>query len=768
MQSIIRWLCAGLLALSTVSVAGDKPWDVRDSVELTYYVYDDGSGGQGSMYADNAKVVASPDGSHFFVQTMRGDLDRDLIVNELVVYASASITSALKDGNVAPAPVARHRAESRDYGPLGPLGIRVPQWSADSQSIYFIEADAEARTGLRRLDVRSGEKRWLTPPDGYVDEFRLDGEWVIYRERTGEKTLWEEAPLPYPVNYVDSEYFKRGLSWSIPTYQNWLLGPDGVARKFGHPERGHFGRTLGLVSPDGHWLVVRKTLQPEQVPASWSVFEWNGDRGVRAQYFVFNTRTLEGKRLIDAPHGGAVSYHAHPDLLWSPDSRRVIVVNTMLPADPHQPERVRSSYIAEYDVASGRAIPVTALPPANDGTPHPPSVEVNWGEPGRELIASWRESGKDYRFAYRKQGARWVARELAPEADSGPEPVATLQDGIEVAIRQGLNEPPRLVASLGGKELVLSGEDPVLARARLLPVEELTWTDVLDKPWKGALVLPEASAGREGLPLIIQLGEVNNERFSPDGVVMRPGHAAQTFAALGYVVLTMDDTRDTGIPTSTPDELPQFRNGVDAAVDLLVRRGLIDPARVGLIGHSRLGFRAFYIANNPEGFKPAAVAVQDSFTAGFNEYLLAMALFPRMVGIESMYSHGEPKSFWHNKQAWLESSTSFTLDRMDVPLLLLYLGETFSGPPVVGMTSFMEAWAGLRRLGKPVEGATFPGGTHNPVNPQHRAGNMQLVVDWMEYWIRGKESADPALAERNRRWQGMREVWERTKEGDAR
>ena len=56
-----------------------------------------------------------------------------------------------------------------------------------------------------------------------------------------------------------------------------------------------------------------------------------------------------------------------------------------------------------------------------------------------------------------------------------------------------------------------------------------------------------------------------------------------------------------------------------------------------------------------------------------------------------------------------------------------------------------------------------PGGTHNPINAAHRAANQELVLDWMEFWVLGRENSNPAFSERNRRWREMRETWEASK-----
>lgn len=567
-----------------------------------------------------------------------------------------------------------------------------------------------------------------------------------------------------PVTYVSPEYFQRALSWKVPRYASHIVGADGLARQFGHVEREGGGPTfIGNVSPDGKWIISAKSFEPDQRPASWAQYAITDERAMDVQFYLFNAASLQGRSLLDAPLGWAILNYTNYEVLWFPDSSKVILVNTLMPLNERDESSRDTSYIVEYDLASSVASIIAPLPRPASGSSLPPTAKVRWLKPGREVLVEYKEGVTQRRIKYARQKNGWVKSELTEQAvretgaaTDGP----ALWRGLKVQIRQGMNEPPRLVASLNGKELLLTPADPALAGVKRLPVEKVDWKDARGKPWSGALLLPESGARASKLPLIIQLGDVNFDQFSPDGVVLRPGHSAQVFAARGFAVLTFREERESEVPSTVVDELPLFQGGVDAAVRMLEGRGLIDPSKVGLIGHSRLGFRSFYIATHPKGFVPAAVVVQDSFSGGFSEYVLGLALSPKLAAeaFEKLYSD-KAQPFWLNKSGWMDNSPRLSLENMASPLLLTTSSDALSGPPVPGMVGFMDAYGGLRRLGKPIEAVSFPGGTHNPMQPAHRAVNMDLVIDWMEFWILGKESPDVADSERNVRWRSMRQRW---------
>ena len=752
------------LAATSVGMAAGESWTIRDSIEMTYFVTDNEHKSQGSTYTDDAKVTPSPDGKRFFVTTMRGDIEDDAVIYELQVYDVPAVIDALRMNRGAPQPAVAHTVKTREFSGSGLLGIRMPKWTDDSRSIYFIEIDVESHAALKRVHVASRQVADVSEPSKYIDDFKLERGVVLYRERVSDKMLWEESDLPYPTAYVDSEFFQRALSWKIPRYASYIVGADGRARTFGYIEQGNRERDLGRISPDGRWIVAAKSMDRKQRPAAWAGYEIKNDRYADTQFYLFDVATLQERPLLNAPIGWAIGNPSDYKALWSPDSSRVILANTLMPLDGKDARRRDTSYIVEYDVSSASARAVASLPAPGAGMARLSRVEVRWLHPGRELLIEYGEGVTERSIAYAWHKNGWVGLPHAGEKAADEAEAPALWSGLQVQIRQGLNDPPRLMASLDGRTLQLSSEDPVIARASFLPSEKLEWKDARGKPWEGALVLPESSVRASRLPLIIQLGDVRFDRFCPDGVVLRPGHAAQAFAARGYAVLTFQNSRASEVSSASVDELPEFQGGVDAAVRMLEERGLVDPDKVGLIGHSRNGFRSFWIATHPRGFTPAAVAVQDSFSGGYAEYVLAQSLFPRAPGFEPLYSR-EGLPFWKNKNAWTANAPGFSLENMASPLLLLHLSESLKGPPVVGMLTFMEEYGGLRRLGRPIEAVSFPGGTHNPVQPQHRAANMRLVIDWMDFWIAGKESADAADADRNARWRKMREEWAATKQG---
>jgi hypothetical protein len=62
------------------------------------------------------------------------------------------------------------------------------------------------------------------------------------------------------------------------------------------------------------------------------------------------------------------------------------------------------------------------------------------------------------------------------------------------------------------------------------------------------------------------------------------------------------------------------------------------------------------------------------------------------------------------------------------------------------------AYAKLRAQNKPIDLLYIRNGNHVSVKPGHRLVEQEMNVDWFDYWLNGRRSADPAKAAQYRRW----------------
>jgi tetratricopeptide (TPR) repeat protein len=200
---------------------------------------------------------------------------------------------------------------------------------------------------------------------------------------------------------------------------------------------------------------------------------------------------------------------------------------------------------------------------------------------------------------------------------------------------------------------------------------------------------------------------------------------------------------------------------VDAVVEALAKEGIVDPARVGLVGHSRRGWQVHYLVTHPGKLKIGAAEIWDSATMDYVSYLSYVG-----TGLQSDYLITNGGPFWQNKENWLKHDVRFNADHADAPML--FVGSVSDDP-------LEEAWArGLARntIGplqsnrRAIEYVFYRGGHTIPGAPQRKAA-MDLNIDWMNFWLQGKEDPDPVKVEQYQRWRMIREKNEQRKAEEA-
>ena len=230
---------------------------------------------------------------------------------------------------------------------------------------------------------------------------------------------------------------------------------------------------------------------------------------------------------------------------------------------------------------------------------------------------------------------------------------------------------------------------------------------------RGVMLLPPET--RPPYPMIVSVyggyrgvGTIN--RFSLQGPqAIEP----QLLCSAGYAVLFPE------VPLGEKDPMTGLVEPVLAAVDRAVELGLADGNRVGLMGTSYGGYSTV-----------ALITQTDRFRA-------ALAIAPWGVNMTSFYIHhigwcetGQARlggSPWENRDAYIENSPFFYLNRVSTPLLVVCgTGDQ------AGSIQAEETFVALRRLGKRVELRLYKD-EHHGTSAWSRDALDDLyrrVVDW--------------------------------------
>jgi len=197
---------------------------------------------------------------------------------------------------------------------------------------------------------------------------------------------------------------------------------------------------------------------------------------------------------------------------------------------------------------------------------------------------------------------------------------------------------------------------------------------------------------------------------------------------------------------TTPREGPRQTAMFEGLIDYLDGRGLIDRARVGILGWSRTGYHVRYALTFSK-YPFAAAVIADGLDASYFQYMSWLNFGVKGGDLYERINGGVPQGV--AVQSWFTHATGFNLDRVHTPTRLL----AFRSDSILNN---WEWFAGLRRLGTPVELIWIPDAEHMPVKPWERITAQQGDVDWFCFWLKGEEDHDRDKAEQYARWREMR------------
>jgi dipeptidyl aminopeptidase/acylaminoacyl peptidase len=218
-------------------------------------------------------------------------------------------------------------------------------------------------------------------------------------------------------------------------------------------------------------------------------------------------------------------------------------------------------------------------------------------------------------------------------------------------------------------------------------------------------------------------------------------HEFQWLAAQGYVVLYPNPRGSTSYGQKFGNIIQYHYPGDDyrdlmIGVDTLVRRGYVDPKRLGVTGGSGGGLLTNWVITQTDRFAAAvsqrSIADWASFwyTADFTQFT----------------------PFWFRKTPWQDPeefrarSPITYVNRIKTPLMLVEGESDLRTPPVSGGEVMFRA---LKYLKKPVVMVRFPEETHElsrSGRPRHRVERLRHIRNWFDKYLMDKNV--PGYAER--------------------
>lgn len=733
--------------------AAPRPMEVADMIETSRL--QSGVRSFSNGHITDLGVSVSPGGTRFASLKVSGDIHNDCLTAQVITAGLQDMKSAEKVRTVATLTAKMRGHDELDLAqPLLPFFTWI-----DEHDVLFHWVAADKTIQIYRLDLLSGVVRQVTHHPTSVTYFAASADGTIIFTAKLPALVHGASPLLETGGIIES---RDAFAMAAGDF-----GPTGILKQFwdrqwfikrpGRPSEllRIDGKTIDTqqsfsisFSPDGRHAAIAAA--PATIPSSWDAYtepfiksavedeRRNPRRGSLGsqlhQLYLVDIRTAKARVALAAP----MPLELGSNVVWAPDSKSFLVGPTFLPV-PTDEQGLKGSALVEIDAETLRATRLPIKPPTAGYLGHWDELRYR----SKNLVTL--RDGKFSAAAARADGD-W---RIVPYPDEGGS-----RPGIRVVLEQDTNVPPVLEAiddRSGEREVIFDPNPGLLSRFALGRAEERVWKDPAGHEWSGVLYYPVGYFPGHRYPLVIQThGHANPHQFSLNGMgglnpATGPGisnYVAQPLSGRGMFVLQIDDLAKAD---SGPAEARAVSAAYESLIDHLSGEGLIDPSRVGITGFSRTGWLVLYaLTHSP--FEFAAAIVSDNMDGNY----LQGTLIPGM----EVYELGAPP-YGAGLANWLNDSPAFSAERVRTPLRV----EREEAVNVPDLIDSWEMFSRLRQIGSPVEYYIVPDvlhGSHTQQNPRQILASQEAAVDWFDFWLNGRESADAAKKDQYRRWRTMR------------
>lgn len=177
---------------------------------------------------------------------------------------------------------------------------------------------------------------------------------------------------------------------------------------------------------------------------------------------------------------------------------------------------------------------------------------------------------------------------------------------------------------------------------------------------------------------------------------------------------------------------------VTSAVKAALATGMIDPARVGNMGHSWGGYQSAFYAVHGHGMFAATIAGAPlTDLVSMYGYTSGNTGAPETGHFETGQERMQVP-LWEDPAAYIRNSTVFATDSLETPLLL----EEGDADGNVNYWQSVELYNFARRLGKHVVMLVYNGENHNVARPESQIDYQRRQLEWFGHYLKGQPAPE--------------------------
>jgi dipeptidyl aminopeptidase/acylaminoacyl peptidase len=298
-------------------------------------------------------------------------------------------------------------------------------------------------------------------------------------------------------------------------------------------------------------------------------------------------------------------------------------------------------------------------------------------------------------------------------------------------VKAGPSEFPHLVIWHGAEDKFVVDPNPQVSQWNLPRVRHITWKVPDGTEVGGVLELPFGYKKGDKLPLVVGIhgGPTTSTTaaLSYDAL-----NGRLYFAAHGYAALYPNYRGSTGYGDKFVTDLIGNENDIEvkdilAGIQHLIKEGIADPDRVGVMGWSNGGYLTnclITLKDSPVKFKAASsgAGILDTVAEwGFNDE----PAYPRV------FKKGLP---WETPDIYRKTSPTYGLGNVTTPTLIHVGGGDERCPP--GHSRML--YRALKEYVKvPTELIVYPDEPHGLTKLSNRKAKMEWDLAWFDKYVKG-------------------------------
>ena len=574
-----------------------------------------------------------------------------------------------------------------------------PKWSPDGKWIAFTSS-RDGKNNLYLLSTMGGEAEKITDVKSGVGSYdwSRDGNMIAFLMTDAASDKEEKNKKAKNDWYFMDEEVKQNRLFVL-----WLNEKDTSGKK--------------------------KQKQIVKENYNINAFDWSAD-GKRIAYShgktpEVNDNVYSDVSLVDIESSSIKKIAATPagesNPVFSPDGKLIAYFSTSDPVDWSGPR-----YANVYSIADGRSWRLKSSPDENGGI-------VGWTEDGKNIL--WSEANKTLNSIY----ALSVDGKSITELTKG---IKDLIGGISMNNKGTyigfiLQNPSQLPEGYISKLDIFSPVKITSINAdnasKPLPkTEVIKWKGADGKEIEGLLTYPINYQPGQKVPFIL------NVHGGPAGVFTQTCVAANggtypiaAFAEMGYAILRPNPRGSSGYGTEFRTANRADWGGKDfidlmAGVDAVIKMGVADENKMGVMGWSYGGFMSSWIVGHTDRFKAASIGAPVVDLSFQN-------LTDDIEGFLPSYFKSDP---WNDWSLYDKHSPLRYVQNVKTPVMLQHC----EGDQRVPISNGIMFYNALRRRNVPVRMLAMPRQGHGPVEPTMVLKTMQTNVEWFEKQIGNKRS----------------------------